>query len=63
MVTYIRDTANIIHEIRADPRPVQREGRAAPLGETVDEVAGIGPRGLLQTVLEAEVAELLGRNR
>lgn len=37
------------------------EGRQ--LGDTLEEVARIGARLLLQTVLEAEVAEFLGRNR
>ena len=33
------------------------------LGDTLEEVARIGDRVLLQTVLEAEIAEFLGRNR
>jgi putative transposase len=33
------------------------------LGDTLEEVARIGARLLLQTVLEAEIAEFLGRNR
>ena len=33
------------------------------LGDTLEEVARVGARLLLQTVLEAEIAEFLGRNR
>jgi transposase-like protein len=36
---------------------------ARQLGDTLEEVARIGARLLLQTVLEAEIAEFLGRNR
>src|SRR5579875_4040475 len=38
-------------------------GEERQLGDTLEEVARIGARLLLQTVLEAEVAEFLGRNR
>ncbi len=38
-------------------------GEQRQLGDTLEEVARIGARLLLQTVLEAEVAEFLGRNR
>jgi putative transposase len=38
-------------------------GEERRLGGTLEEVARVGARLLLQTVLEAEIAEFLGRNR
>jgi len=38
-------------------------GEERQLGDTLEEVARIGARLLLQTVLEAEIAEFLGRSR
>ncbi len=38
-------------------------GTEGDLGETLEEVARLGARLLLQTALEAEVTEFLGRNR
>ena len=53
-----------IDEIRAEIHALfNAKDEARPLGETLEEVARIGARLLLQTVLEAEVAEFLGRNR
>ncbi len=37
--------------------------RERQLGDTLEEVARLGARLLLQTALEAEVTEFLGRNR
>ena len=51
-------------EIRAEIHGLFAAGdRPGQLDDTLEEVARIGARLLLQTVLEAEIAEFLGRNR
>jgi transposase-like protein len=53
-----------IEQLRAEIDDLFGESdEARQLGDTLEEVARIGARLLLQTVLEAELAEFLGRNR
>ena len=60
MSTRVSPTEQLRAEIDELFAPTDAERQ---LGDTLEEVARIGARLLLQTVLEAEIAEFLGRNR
>ena len=59
MTTRVSPTErSALRSIDCSPSPLARQ-----LGDTLEEVARLGARLLLQTVLEAEVTEFLCRNR
>ena len=60
MSTRVSPTEQLRAEIDGLFAPTEEERQ---LRDTLEEVARIGARLLLQTVLEAEIAEFLGRNR